>query len=208
MDATLEGIEPILDGDRVRRNIFAPHMATAFRPNVQSLFNYPNAFEFQSRDGIRVESVIWDKYSKPSETIALGEDAAAAKRAAKLAATPEIPPDLLPVYAGYLEGSVSLIRAHSFKGVATELGERRCVPGVYEVEHLPEGGVHAHAHIILLDGYVDALRRQMTIDGSPNVGALGKKQAFPAAINMLTSTMESSGFYCHNGDHLPAPMVA
>ncbi len=155
-----------------------------------------------------MESVIWDRYSEPSETIALGEKAASGKRAAKLAVTPDISPHLLPVYAGYLEGSVSLIRARDFEGVATELGERRCVPGVYEVEHLPEDGVYAHAHIILLDGYVDALRRQMTIDGTSSASMLGKKQAFPAAINMLTSTMESSGFYCKNGDYLPAPMIA
>lgn len=155
-----------------------------------------------------MESVIWGKYSSPSHTIALGEESAKEKRAAKLAKSPEMDKNLLPVYAGYIEGSVALIRATQFRGVATQVGEPRCVPGVYDVEHLPEGGVHAHAHIILLDDYIDALKRQMEIDGSPGASALGKKQAFPAAIHMLTATMEANGFFCHDGEYIPAPMVA
>lgn len=130
------------------------------------------------------------------------------KRAVKLEANPGLSIERLPVYAGYFEGEVDLIRARDFVGVPTELGERRCVPDVYEVVHYPENGVKAHAHIILLEDYIDAIKKQMDIDGTAGADNMTKKLAFPAAINMLIATMERNGFFCHNGDLVPVDTTA
>lgn len=207
MDAALDGIEPIPNEDKVRRNLFAPHMATP-RTNVQSIFGYENAFEFKSGDDGRMESVIWDKYCTPEETLVVGEKHAQKKRDEKLARDPDLSAELLPSYAGYFEAEVGLIRASAFVGRATAIAEARCVPGVYEVVHFPEHGLHAHAHIVLLDTYIEAIKTQMRIDQAPGVELMGKKLAFPAAVDMLLTTMEAAGFFCHDGDHIPSNMAA
>ena len=155
-----------------------------------------------------MESVLWGKYATPDETIALGEEMVAQSRATKLLKNPDLPINMLPVYAGFMEGEVGLIRAKEFVGVPTIPGERRCVPDVYDVVHLPENGVKAHAHIVLLDGYIEAIKSQMRVDGSAGVDLMTRKLAYPAAIGMLVSTMEAAGFFCHNGDHIPCQVAA
>jgi len=175
-----------------------------------------------------VESVVWGKYATPEQTIVLGIEMAEAKRLAKLEADPDISPDRLPYYAGYLQAEVGLIRANAYLGVATLPGERRCIPDLFEVVHLPENGVHVvlffsvflcvfclekkggsppPAHVVLSENYVDAIKVQMTLDGSPGAENITKKLAFPVAINMLLATLELSGFFCHNGDHIPCSAI-
>ncbi len=132
---------------------------------------------------------------------------AEAKRLAKMEANPDISADRLPHYAGYLQAQVGLIRASEYVGVVTRPGERRCIPGLFEVVHLPENGVHAHAHVVLAEDYADAIKAQMSLDGSPGAENMSKKQAFPVAINMLLATMELTGFFCHNGDHIPCSAI-
>lgn len=154
-----------------------------------------------------MESVVWGKHATPEQTIVLGFEMAEAKRLAKMEADPDISADRLPCYAGYLQAEVGLIRANAYLGVATRPGERRCIPDLFDVVHLPENGVHAHAHVVLSENYVDAIKIQMSLDGSPGVENVTKKLAFPMAINMLLATLELSGFFCHNGDHVPCSAI-
>lgn len=154
-----------------------------------------------------MESVVWSKHATPEQTIVLGGEMAEAKRLAKMEANPDISADRLPHYAGYLQAQVGLIRASAYVGMVTRPGERRCVPGIFEVVHLPENGVHAHAHVVLSEDYAEAIKAQMSLDGSPGAENMSKKQAFPVAVNMLLATMELTGFFCHNGDHIPCAAI-
>jgi len=209
MDEALEGtrlgaddgkIEHIPDEHRVRRQVIAPHMA-AKRSGVESLYNFPSVFEFQSKYG-RAESIHWEKYATPAQTLAHGEKQAEKKRAEKLAKTPDLGEEQLPLYAGYLEGLVGLIRAEAYKDVATSPGEIRCYAGLYSVVHLPENGDDAHGHIVLSEDYFDVIKQQMAVDGKLDPETMTKKLAFPAAIQILLATFEQSGFFCHDGTHL------
>lgn len=62
------------------------------------------------------------------------------------------------------------------------------------MEHEPENGVFAHAHIVLNASFLDAMRQTVLLDLGPGVAArLSEKQARQHAIHMLVRVFERFG---------------
>lgn len=178
-----ESTELISDGDTVCRQIFEPRMREPY-PNVSGAA-YPSQFQFKvSGDGRRVESVIWKQRSSNEACYSLGVAKAEVDAGRKLTARPETPAEELPVYVGFFEADVARIRG------VRHADDVYCEPGVFEVLHEPEGDVYAHAHIVLLDGFLEALKGAMTAEMGSKASLLSEKVARQHAINMLLRVVE------------------
>lgn len=148
-----------------------------------------------------MESVLWSRLVNEDETLELGRTKAQADRDRKIAERGDLPDEDTPVYIGYFEGSVALIRGRPTDDANKEA--IRCAPGVFDVEHVPEADVFAHAHIELLGDFLEALKRQMRADGLPGGdGELGNKNGRVHAINMLVSVFESGGLWKADGSRM------
>lgn len=156
-------------------------------PNVSGAA-YPSQFQFKEGDnGRRVESVIWKQRSSDEACHTLGLAKAASDSVRKREARPDTPADELPTYVGYFEAGVARIRGQSHDD------DVYCEPGVFDVEHEPEGGVYEHAHIVLQEGFLEHLRRAMAEDLGAVADRLSEKAARQHAINMLVGVIEFNG---------------
>lgn len=100
---------------------------------------------------------------------------------------PDTPNEELPVYVGFFEAGVSRIRG------APHADDKYCDAGIFEVEHEPEGGVYAHAHIVLNDGFLEIVRQGSAAELGPRAVVLSEKIARQHAINMLVRVIEYTG---------------
>lgn len=191
-------VEAIDDQQIVRRQIFLPHMARDVG-RVESVLGYPSQFVFQTRDGRRLESVVWAARCDEDETLALGLAKAESDRQRRRDERPDLADEELPSYVGFLGGCVGRIR-----GIPSN-DDCYCTQGVFGVEHAPEKDVYAHAHVELLPDFLQALIAQIQKDGTPQGGGtLGEKNGRQHAINMLIRVFEVNGLHCAPGvlEHL------
>lgn len=101
---------------------------------------------------------------------------------------PDLPEDEIPRYVGFFPALVGRVRGSHHQD------EFYCEPGVFDVEHEPENGVHAHSHIVLLDGFLEIIRVRMEKKLGPKLAAvLDQKKARQHAINMLVGVVEHAG---------------
>ncbi|WP_313456756.1 hypothetical protein [Stenotrophomonas sp.] len=167
-------------------------------PNV-SAAAYPSQFQFkQGSSGRRVESVLWERHCDQEACAELGRVKAQADRERRLSSHPETLEEDLPTYVGFFGTEAGRVR-----GTFCD-DDYYCEPGVFSVEHEPENGVFAHAHIVLNDGFLDSMRQSVSLDLGPNVAArLSEKQARQHAIHMLVRVFERLGLSQIGGQLVP-----
>jgi hypothetical protein len=164
--------------------------------SVESALGYPSQFKFAT-DGTsgarRPESVIWSARETVEESHRRGVEKAERDADAKRARIPDISADDIPAYVGFLEASVARIRG---AGPFPDGDEDYCTPAVFEVEHVPEPSFFSHSHIQLNADFLEVLKAQIKIDGTPpGGGELTEKKGRVHAINMLIRVFELAGLH-------------